>query len=398
MIRLAHEWTTHFFSAVGRAAILLALVAATGGRASAEEISDPRSLGPYPVGVTTVVFVDSSRTDAASDGPRSLLTEIWYPATEESRDLPKNKATDFLLGGAVPALYPAFFMAFRARIDEFDAKFQNDAVRDARVREGRFPLVIFSHGNGGMRNQSTFWCDHLASHGYVVVSADHTGNSAYTAVDGKLVPYNGAGRMASAEDRPKDVSFLIDRMTAFDKGADSRFNGRIDVEKIGVAGHSFGGLTAIHVINTDDRVKAIIPMTPVWRERTNYSTPVLMILASEDKTIGATGNAHGRQYVDESKGPRYLVEILDGGHYSPTDMFQINPEFGDGVGKGERITRPGEAVTYLAMDLTYEIINSYSVAFFGVYLKGEADYLAYLEANHYGEKIVHKHARPEEPS
>src|SRR5262249_27794141 len=57
-----------------------------------------------------------------------------------------------------------------------------DAVRDAAPRAGRFPLVAFSHGYGGHRRQSTFLCTHLASHGYVVVSADHAGNTVLDAL------------------------------------------------------------------------------------------------------------------------------------------------------------------------------------------------------------------------
>src|SRR5689334_6693395 len=60
---------------------------------------DVRAPGPFPVGVTTTVFVDFSRTDAFTKEPRTLVTEIWYPATEDARQLPKNKYTDFLPGG-----------------------------------------------------------------------------------------------------------------------------------------------------------------------------------------------------------------------------------------------------------------------------------------------------------
>src|SRR5438046_2475896 len=47
--------------------------------------------GPYPAGVTTTVFVDVSRTDALTKEHRTLVTEIWYPATDDARNLPKNK-------------------------------------------------------------------------------------------------------------------------------------------------------------------------------------------------------------------------------------------------------------------------------------------------------------------
>ena len=49
--------------------------------------------------------------------------------------------------------------------------------------------------------------------------------------------------LASAADRPKDVSFLIDMATRMNSGGDSRFAGRIDLDKIAAAGMSFGGST-----------------------------------------------------------------------------------------------------------------------------------------------------------
>src|ERR1700741_696395 len=55
---------------------------------------EPLSPGPFPVGVTTTVFVDNSRTDNLTKQPRTLVTEIWYPAApmgDEARQMPKNK-------------------------------------------------------------------------------------------------------------------------------------------------------------------------------------------------------------------------------------------------------------------------------------------------------------------
>src|SRR5690606_6372290 len=117
---------------------------------------DPLAAGPYPVGVTRVTFVDPVRD-------RPLRTEIWYPADESARDLPASPITDFvdpslaglLAGSTVPLT----------------------AVRDVPLSpDGPFPFVAFSHGNGGVRFQNTFQAERLASHGFVVVAPDHTGN------------------------------------------------------------------------------------------------------------------------------------------------------------------------------------------------------------------------------
>jgi len=353
----------------------------------ADEPADPTRLGPFPVGVTTVVLVDHSRQDDATNGPRTIPTEIWYPATDDAKELPKNKLSDFLFSGQVPSLLLAVKTGFKVKIEDIDARYKNVAVRDARVREGKFPLVVFSHGNGGMRFQSTFWCDYIASHGYIVASCDHTGNSAATVVNNKIVIHNAKSREKHAADRPKDVSYVIDTLLRYSKGEDSRFAGKIDPKQIAVAGHSFGGYTAGAVINSDKRVKAIIPMTPVFGPGVNEDVPMLLFQAAEDATIGNEGNGRAKKYFDEAKADKYFVLIKDAGHFSFSDMGQFRPDFGDGIGKGKRVTKPGEEIDYLALDKVFEITNAYSTAFLGLYLKGEKSYRAYLEKNEFPAEI-----------
>src|ERR1044071_9976096 len=103
--------------------------------------------------------------------------------------MPKNKYSDFLPGGATPELDRVLKLGYGYSIAEMDKLYWNEAVRDARVRKGRFPLIVFSHGNGGTRHQNTFWCDCLASHGYIIVSADHTGNAIMTILNAKVITY-----------------------------------------------------------------------------------------------------------------------------------------------------------------------------------------------------------------
>src|SRR5207245_2889902 len=115
---------------------------------------------PFPVGVTTIVFYDHSRVDPHTmKAPRALKTEIWYPATDGSRTLPRNKFSDFLDRGSSPLLAALASAAFGAPVADLDARFKDDAVRDARGRDGLFPLLLFSHGNGSLRTQSVFWCE-----------------------------------------------------------------------------------------------------------------------------------------------------------------------------------------------------------------------------------------------
>ena len=182
---------------------------------------DPMLPGPFPVGVATTVFIDNTRIDNVTKKPRTLVTEIWYPATDAALRMPKNKYSDFTPGGITPEVDELIRRAYKMSAAEIDKIYWNEAHRNAALRKGRFPLIIFSHGNGGTRNQNTFWCDYLASHGYIIVSPDHTGNARWTIIDGKPVVFQGSERSNSAKDRPLDLSFLLNQMIRWDKGGTS---------------------------------------------------------------------------------------------------------------------------------------------------------------------------------
>jgi predicted dienelactone hydrolase len=368
--------------------LIALLVALFGGAEPARgKAPEPLAVGPFPVGVTRNVFVDSSRTDNVTKEPRTLVTEIWYPADDSARKLSKNKYSDFIPGGVTPELDQLHKLGYGINAAEIDKLYLNAAVRDAKVRKGRFPLVVFSHGNGGSRHQNTFWCDYLASHGYIVVSADHTGNARITILNGKVIMYQNSERVKSAEDRPSDMSFLLDRMIAWDKGEEKRFAGHIDTDRVAATGMSFGSMTAIWVADKDPRFKAVIAMSGARGDHTNLAIPSLRMLGTEDTTIGAAGNAVIREHHAKHTGPSFLLELKNGGHFSFTDMFKINKNYGDGVGKGKRRDTK-EPFEFTDMELTYKIINSYSIAFLGFYLKGQKEYASFLSENHWPQVLI----------
>lgn len=369
------------------ALMVLTVIASARGLADSVSATDPKSIGPFPVGVTTTVFVDPNRTDALTKEPRTLVTEIWYPATDGSRDLPKNKYSDFLPAGVTPEADAAVRKIYKKPTSEINKIFSNHSVRDARVREGEFRLIIFSHGNGGNRHQNTFWCDHLASHGYVIASADHTGNASMTILKGKVIPYSSRVRSNSASARPKDMSFLLDQMTIWNQGADSRFAGKLDLSAVCAAGMSFGAMSAVQVADDDPRFKSVIAMSGAALTHTNRAIPTLWMLGTEDTTIGAVGNTLIRAHHLAHLGPSVLLELKNGGHYSFTDMFKIDKEFGDGVGAGTRRDTK-EPFAFTSMETTYQIINFVSLAFLDVYAKGLRERLSFLQTNHWPDEVI----------
>jgi predicted dienelactone hydrolase len=201
---------------------------------------DPFARGPLPVGVRTIELTDSSRG-------RTLPLEVWYPAGEAhaGADLAEDTKD-------------------RYRILPIAPEVTQDAVRDAAARPGRHPLIVFSHGWGGHRRQTTHFCTHLASHGYVVVAPDHVGNTmldvmqfASTLQSGVAPPDPTGMAHGLMEDRRRDVPFLLDSLLEAVELAAS-----IDAERVGAAGHSFGGWTTLSAVANDPRIRAALPLAP----------------------------------------------------------------------------------------------------------------------------------------
>ncbi|HOZ48032.1 MAG TPA: alpha/beta hydrolase [Candidatus Hydrogenedentes bacterium] len=370
--------------------LAIAWAIAVAWMAAAETLPDPEQAGPYPVGVTTVLIEDHSRTCEETGGPRPLLTEIWYPAADDAKAMPQGHLLDTYLFNFDDTLINLIQSMFKVDLHAYDATFRCIGHRDARVRDGVFPLIVFSHGSNAVRCQSVSWCEHMASHGYIVAAPDHTGNCIVTFVAGRMILSKKGAMEESAVERPKDTAFVIDTLERMNKGTDSRFFRTIDVEHIGVAGHSLGGYTTTASADHDARVDAIVPMAGAYvAGRTNYTCPVLVLAATEDLVMKETRIQEMRQYYAESKGPHYLVEFVNGGHFTFTDIAQFVPDFGDGIGAGTRLTN-GEPITYIDAETAHTLINGYTTAFFGRYLKGQADYDLYLKANRNPAELIVK--------
>ncbi len=366
----------------GAAAAFLVLIASAlaASRAPAEP-GGFAARGPYAVGVKTVVYVDSTRQDEYAGGPRTLVTEIWYPAADEARG---GKPTEFIeFFGDHPEAGKAFVEHFKGKMEEVSARFKSVAVRNAPLAKGEFPLLVFSHGNGGLRHQNVFQLDHLASHGYVIASPDHTGNAGVTVLPEKVLSYDKKGRPKSMADRPKDVKLLIDRLLEESKADSGWLKGALDPDEIGVLGHSFGGLTCCQAAELDHRVKAILPMTLAVTKPATI--PVLLMLGALDRTVDEAGNVASTAWYMGCTGPKHLLTLKRGGHFSFSDMDRINPSFGDGIGVGKN--KDGTEVHYLDSALTKEIINAYSLAFFDGYLRKNAAAREFLGKNSYPAEV-----------
>jgi len=251
--------------------------------------------GRYEAGVVHALI---PRTDAPD---RMLPTEIWYPAAPAAAR-----------PGAGPsqAAHPLGL--------------PHDAVPGLPPIAGPCPLIVFSHGNSGYRQQSTFLTTRLARAGFVVAAPDHVGNT----FPEMLALPDDAARLALHREirrhRPADlqavVEALLDRPTRAD--ADPAFPAlpALDPTRVGSLGHSFGGWTVLKLPALDRRVQAVCSLAPVSEPFVgkNAFTPqelplpesvrALLVAARDDVLVDLETSLLP---LFERLGPGASLEILD---------------------------------------------------------------------------------------
>ncbi|HEY0880112.1 MAG TPA: acetylxylan esterase [Archangium sp.] len=336
--------------------------------ASPTAAPDPTKPGPYAVGVRTVTYEDTGRRKP--DGtPRQLVTEIWYPAVQTTRGQP-TESYDLL---------PIFTAEQQASIGVGTLPLlQTSAVRNAEPtrHHGKFPLIVFSHGQAAIRWQSTYYTVLLASHGYIVISTDHEGGTLYDVVRGSL--QNVA---VGVDTRPVDVTYLINRFARLKE--DDPLYGLVDMERVGVTGHSFGALTSLRVAATDKRVKAIVPQTPpdanlAWLglpQPVKLDIPVHIQAAHDDKTLPWDTNIEPTLLVLQD--PLWMLDIVKGGHFTFSDLCAFDLA---SIVEQVKLDIPGADVRDVLEDgcgptsppaaISHTLINHFAVAFFNAKLKG----------------------------
>jgi predicted dienelactone hydrolase len=106
------------------------------------------------------------------------------------------------------------------------------------------PLIVISHGLGSDRNSFAYLAQHLASYGFAVAVPEHPGSDA----NQLQALFQGlAARVTRPRefiDRPLDITYLLNELERLSR-SDPAFEGRLNLQEIGVVGQSYGGYTAL---------------------------------------------------------------------------------------------------------------------------------------------------------
>lgn len=198
--------------------------------------------------------------------------------------------------------------------------------------DGRWPVIIFSHGLGGNREGYGYLGQYWAGCGYVAIHVQHAGSDEAIWKGLPLRKAIPAMRSAALDpqaafDRAMDIHFAIDRLTDLDRRPP--LQDRLELSRIGVAGHSFGGWTAMAIagehqpmvgaILADPRVTAVIAMSAPVPKRLDSAAldritiPVFSMTGTRDNSpIGETTAAERRLLFDRMASPDACLLTFNG--------------------------------------------------------------------------------------
>jgi predicted dienelactone hydrolase len=287
----------------------------------------PKPSGPSQVGTRVMRLVDSTRDDPflENGSKRELMVRFWYPASLRQAAC---KAAEY----TPPAVWSYFSQLMGIPLPSVTT----NSCLDAPVSEGEHPVVVFTHGYTGTFTDYTYIFEDLASRGYIVASVDHTYEATAIAFpDGRFLHSGFGSHLGNTliEDeqalalaltvRLDDLKFVAGELERLNGVFNGAFAGKLDINKIALAGHSMGGLAASLGVQRDRRFKAGVILdvhdgeVPDAAIKTT-AAPVLIL-------------ASGRQQWTKNecklwsslRGPRFAVNLEGAEHLTTSDAVWL---------------------------------------------------------------------------
>ncbi|ACU70372.1 Platelet-activating factor acetylhydrolase plasma/intracellular isoform II [Catenulispora acidiphila DSM 44928] len=317
--------------------------------AKGQTLTLPAPTGRFATGESDFRLVDNTRPDPWTPNQpyRELMISVFYPATHTAG----QPFTNQFPAGAAAALGPQLEQNFSLPAGLVDwAATKTHSVQDAAMAPGRFPVVLYSPGAGDSRNWNVSQAENLASHGYVVVTIDHTGEAPVQFPDGHVVG-NDAVLAAFAQAyqdgttaafftklmgaRVADTELVLNRLSSLPH----RLTGGMNLDDIGMFGHSAGGFTAASAMYADPRIKAGVNLDgtleyTVEPDGTNLSPVAQHGLKQPFLLMGSSGKYASDIHIEPSwasfwqhqSGWKADVTLNDSQHQSFTDAESLLPQ------------------------------------------------------------------------
>ena len=358
----------------------------------------PKPSGDYSVGTVSYYFVDSNREEIYTPDPndsRELMVRVWYPSEKVSG------------GNFAPYLSKALIKAIALSWDTFTEDSSDSfittpthSIINAPIAQTKssYPVLLFSHGFGILPEFNTINVEELASQGYVVVSINHTYDSAASIFpNGRVITQSPVFYTddkskfmellkQSVGVRAKDASFILDKLIDINTGKNPSgiLTGKLDLDRVGMLGHSLGGATTVQTLLQDKRFKAGVHLDGgLFINGINKSlSQPFMFMNSELLGTGNTSNSDFQEAIELQKtffqhlqSDAYKVIINGTGHFYFNDLPFILPEL-----KNAKLPLPftqfenwvaADNSNPINPDRAIKIINDYTVAFFNKYLNHE---------------------------
>ncbi len=355
----------------------VALPLGSAGRASAAAADPgparptlPPPTGPYPPGTVSLHLVDESRPDPVA-GPghyREVMASVWYPA----RDVWRYPRAPWLPAAPLRELLTSAGFDADAALSPLTSGHEGAPVR--RTSE-RLPVLVFSHGAHDHRSDTTIVVQELASHGYVVVTVDHTYDAFSEFPDGRVVVPLDTPAL-TPWDFARDIQFVLDRLEDLAAGrnpdADHRrlpagLGAALDMHRIGMFGWSKGATATALVMGEDRRIRAGLsfdgPMQSNPPVPAELDRPFMLMTA--EFTRAAEPSV--AEFWSHLRGWRLNIQADGAIHSSYCDVQWLVPQVAAVIGMSEDELRgwigtldPARAV---------RIQQAYPLAFFDLHLR-----------------------------
>ncbi len=219
---------------------------------------------------------------------------------------------------------------------------------------GARPVLLFSHGLGGARTNNAYLGQHWSGRGYVAVFLQHPGSDEEVwrsePLATRMEKLTAAANRENLLARAGDVSAVLDQLGAWNEEPKHALQGRLDLSRVGMSGHSFGAVTTQAVSGQkqalgksllDSRIKAAVAMSPsvplagdAGKLFGDVRLPWMLLTGTEDASIVGRADPESRLEVYPALPPGGKYElVLEGAEHSafgdralPGDKRARNPQ------------------------------------------------------------------------